>query len=219
LPEAKSLEIKGYRSLPVRNTFFRKEGETDHLCIVYPGYGYGCSRPLLQYPTQLFLSQGADVLWVEYEYYGIPEYRSAQSEVRRKWLFADSAAALEEAVRQRPYGRLTLLGKSLGTLAIGHVLTSRMSSLTHAKVVWLTPLLTDPQAREMIKRIDNASLYVIGSADEVYDGAFVSRLEEKPSARVMVIDGADHSLEVADPVRSIDILKDIVEAIQEFVWR
>ena len=94
-----------------------------------------------------------------------------------------------------------------------------MSSLTHAKVVWLTPLLTDPQAREMIKRIDNASLYVIGSADEVYDGAFVSRLEEKPSARVMVIDGADHSLEVADPVRSIDILKDIVEAIQEFVWR
>jgi hypothetical protein len=115
--------------------------------------------------------------------------------------------------------RLTLLGKSLGTLAVGHVLASHASSLTHAKAVWLTPLLTDPEAREMIDRIDNASLYVMGSADEAYDRAFASRLEGKPNARVMVIEGADHSLEVADSIRSIGILKDIVEAIQEFVLK
>lgn len=219
MPEGKSLEIEGYRSLPVRNTFFRKEGESDHLCVIYPGYGYSCSMPLLHYPTQLFLSQGADVLWVEYEYHRIPEYRSVQSEVRRKWLFADSAAALEVAMRQRSYSRLTLLGKSLGTLAVGHILASHVPSLMHAKAVWLTPLLTDPEARMMIDRIDNASLYVMGSADEAYDRAFASRLEGKPSARVMVIEGADHSLEVADSIRSIGILKDIVEAIQEFVLK
>jgi hypothetical protein len=67
---------------------------------------------------------GADVLCVEYDYYCKPAFRQASGAERDRWLFADATAALEAGLAQRTYEQIVLVGKSLDTLAMGHLITA-----------------------------------------------------------------------------------------------
>lgn len=184
-----SLSISGFRGRQVPNTFFRQDGETNHIAIVFPGLGYRCYGPLLYYPTQLLLSLGADVLWAEYAYDREPEYPKLQPNQRREWRTSDCTAAMEAALGQRRYRRTTLVGKSIGTLAMGHLLTAD-SRLGSARAVWLTPLLKSDLLRSQLEKIHNPSLFISGSADSEYDDAFALRLHERPAAKFLVLEGA-----------------------------
>lgn len=209
------LEIPGYGSRAVPNTFFEQETEAKQLAVVYPGYAYSCDGPLLWYPTRILLSLGADVLWVEYPYDTLPEWES--SENRMEWLFQDSAAAFASAVKRRSYGRITLIGKSLGTIAMGKILASG-SAATDVRGVWMTPVLTNQDLRQVMEEARSPSLVIIGSADHYYDASFLERLRKKASTEVLVLQGADHILESKDgTIRSIDILKSVMESVQRFV--
>lgn len=208
------LEILGYGSRAVPNTFFEQETEAKQLAIVYPGYAYSCDGPLLWYPTRILLSLGADVLWVEYPYDTLPEWES--SEDRMEWLFEDSAAALRSAVKRRTYGRITLIGKSLGTIAMGKILAS--GAAADVRGVWMTPVLTNPDLRQVLKEARNPSLVIIGSADHYYDAPLLEQLRKKVSNKVLVLQGADHILESKEgTISSIDILKSVMESVQRFV--
>jgi len=160
---------------------------------------------------------GADVLWVEYAYDKQAEYGSLGVQARKAWRLTDSKAALQAALKERPYKRTTFVGKSLGTRVIAELVTDD-ASLGHARVVWLTPLLTDPEFRAEVERLSNPSLFITGSGDDYYDRGFADRLRKKPETRIVVIDGANHSLEVRDDLaRSIEILGQVTRSIQEFV--
>jgi dienelactone hydrolase len=185
--------------------------------VVFPGYGYRCSGPLLHYATSALTSLGADVLWVEYAYDRQQEYGKLEAQGRKVWRFTDSKAGLQAALKVRPYRRTTLVGKSLGTRVIAELLTHD-ASLGHARIVWLTPLLTDQEFRTEVEQLSNCSLFIIGSADDYYDGAVVDLLRRKPEAKVVVVDGANHSLEInGNLARSVEILGHVVQSIQEFV--
>jgi hypothetical protein len=213
----KKLEIRGYGAKPLPNTFFRQDEGTDHLALVFPGYHYRCDAPLLQNPTRILLSSGADVLLVEYAYDLLPEWGSSDSRTRMRWLSEDSSAAFRTASRERSYKRITLVGKSLGTEAMGRVLAAERTS-QQAKAIWLTPILTDPDLMEQLERAANPSLLIIGSADDYYDGRLLERLRKKPSMEILMIPEANHVLKVeGEPLRSIAILKDITEAVQRFI--
>jgi predicted alpha/beta hydrolase family esterase len=209
------LEILGHRSKAVPNTFFEQETRANQLAIVYPGYAYSCDGPLLWYTTRILLSLGADVLWVEYPYDTLPEWGS--SEDRSEWLFEDSAAAFESAAKRRSYERITLIGKSLGTIAMGKILASG-SATGDVRGVWMTPVLTDPDLRQAMEEAPNPSLVIIGSADHYYDASFLERLNKKAKTTVLALQGADHLLESDEgTIRSIDILKTVMESVQRFV--
>ena len=211
------LEIAGHRSKPVPNTFFRQDSGASHLAVVFPGYSYRCSQPLLWYPTRVLLSSGADVLWVEYPYDQQPEFGNSDGNLQREWLDDDSAAAVRVAEEVRPFRRITLVGKSLGTLAMGHMLLSG-STTKETRTVWMTPVLTDPDLRKAMEGAQCPSLVIIGSADHYYDRSFVERLRGKASAEVLVVEGGDHILETKDgTIRSIEILKTVVESVSRFV--
>jgi predicted alpha/beta-hydrolase family hydrolase len=217
LYSVEKLDVRGFRARPVPNTLFRQDSATGHLAVVFSGYGYRCSAPLLWYPTRVLLSLGADVLWVDYPYEQQPEFGDSDEQVQKDWLFEDSAAALESAEKLRPYGRATLVGKSLGTLAMGHVLT-RVPTPVDTRTVWITPVLADSGLRRAIEKATSPSLVIIGSADRYYDRSFVERLREKAATEVLVVEGGDHILETKHgTVQSIDILKMVAESVSRFV--
>jgi predicted alpha/beta-hydrolase family hydrolase len=219
LYSVEKLEILGYKTKPVPNTFFKQDSGANHLAVIFPGYSYRCNEPLLWYPTRVLLSLGADVLRVEYPYDSLPEFGTSGERVQKKWVFEDSTAALESVWKRRSYGRTTLVGKSLGTLAMGHVLTST-SKAEDIRGVWMTPVLIDPDLREAMEKTQCPSLVIIGSADRYYDHSFVELLNRKASTEVLVVQGADHILETKEgPIRSIDILKIVVESISRFVMQ
>jgi hypothetical protein len=173
---------------------------------------------VLHFPRRLLLERGADVLLLEYDYRGRVDFRMPRDPERDRWFFQDVAAACGAGLGQRPYSGVTLVGKSLGTLAMGYLLTEDARRLSRARCVWLTPLLRDDQLRAQMRRARGRSLFVIGTADTHYDPAYLEEVRLASGGESVVIEGADHSLEIeGDTVGSIRAVEQTVRAMQQFL--
>ncbi|MBN1966280.1 MAG: hypothetical protein JW910_16650 [Anaerolineae bacterium] len=211
------LAITGYEQQPVPNRFFQPVEHTGHLAVLLPGLNYTAQMPLLYYPAQLLLSLGADVLQVNYDYPVRPGYRSLSEEERDALLHADADAALRAGLAQADYTRLTLLGKSIGTLALGRLLAG--SGLPeHTQAVWLTPLLANNHAYADLRQATQHGLFVMGTTDPYYDPARWQELRAQSHTDMVLIEGADHGLNLAGNVPgSVDALGRVMRAMQHFL--
>ncbi|MBN1220455.1 MAG: hypothetical protein JXM69_16125 [Anaerolineae bacterium] len=211
------ININGYRDEPVPHTFFRQKTNSKHLAIILPGRGYTAQMPLLFYPVNLLLARGADVLRVDYAYDRRQDFQSLPVNEQMQWLFADVSAAYRAGVAQRNYQYLTLVGKSLGTLAMGHLLTTE-GLPQHVKAIWLTPLVKLDFLRQQIKQFGGASLFVIGTVDPHYDLTYLAELQAATGGDVVAIENGDHGLNVSDDVlQSIRALEQMMQAMVSFL--
>lgn len=218
MPTAQRLPITGYGGESVPNEFLRQEGGADHLAVLLPGFAYGCDMPLFYYAENLLLDAGADVLRVEYAYHRRPGFRELPEAEQLAWLLADASAACRAGLIQRPYQAVTLVGKSLGTLAMGHLLTNEAWP-GHVRAVWLTPLLRDDRLREQMHRFGGASLVAIGTDDTHHDPASLAGLTAA-GWEAVVVEGADHSLDIpGDVVASVRAVERVVAAVGSFLAR
>jgi predicted alpha/beta-hydrolase family hydrolase len=212
----KTLEITGYGNQKVSNTFFRQQEETRQLAIVLPGVGYTCQMPLLYYASRTAIGLGMDALWVEYDYIRRPEYHALPAAEKRQWLLTDVETALRIALAQRSYDAITLIGKSLGTVAISR-LVSNDSRLAASRIIWLTPVLSDDKVRAQIKARKN-DLIVLGTADHYYDQAYVAQLMATNNNELLLVEGADHSMEIqGNAPESVAILGKVTGSILTFL--
>jgi hypothetical protein len=210
-----TLNIAGHRSQPVANTFFRQE-KTDRIAIVLPGVGYVCQMPLLYYATQVALALSMDVLWVEYNYIRIAAYRALSDAEQKQWLFDDVTAACRAALDGRSYSEVALIGKSLGTVAMSHLMGSG-THLARSRDIWLTPVLRNKLVRTRLKERRNA-LVVLGTADPYYDRDYLAEIRTAGSHAVITVEGADHSMEIPEDVlKSLGVLDTVTRAIQDFL--
>lgn len=212
------LTIPGHRGEAVPNELVRQEGDTDHLAVLMPGFGYTCDMPVFYYAGIVCLDAGADVLRLQYAYNRQPEFRRLRENERLRWLTDDVTAGIHVGLGQRIYRRATLIGKSLGTLALSHVLPVVALS-GDLRVIWLTPMLQAGAVRKEIQRRAETSLVVIGTDDPVYDEGFLSEFREA-GGEVVTIQRGDHSLDIdGDPLASIRALEPAVAAMQRVVSR
>jgi predicted alpha/beta-hydrolase family hydrolase len=212
---AQTLAVLGYEDRLVPTSFLRQPQESSHLAVLLPGYRHTVDRPDLHYAQRILLAAGADVLRVEYQYWR-PKFESMSSAERDTCLAQDAKAAVEVGMDQRAYERLTLVGKSLGTVAMCHLLADvRFQS---ADCIWETPLLTEGRLCDRITQVRPRSLFIVGTADECFDRSVLTELELATGGRSVVIEGADHSLEVPESIpQSLVALGRIAAAIEEFV--
>ena len=210
-----TLEIIGHKEKPVPNTLLRQTQSTSHAAIVLPGLGYTAQMPLLYYVAELLLARNADVLQVNYNY--LDAFHGLDRATQRQWLIADSVAAYRALCAQRPYTHLTLVGKSLGTQAMAHLLTTQTFP-AHTSALWLTPVLTNPTVRGQIAAFPGPSLVVIGTADSFYNPALLAEFSETPTRKFVIVEDADHGMSVGDDVfRSIQALETTMRAIAAFL--
>jgi hypothetical protein len=211
------LSITGYQDEPAPHTFFKQDAATNHLAIILPGRGYTAQMPLLFYPTTLLLDRSADVLRVDYAYDRQPAFEALSFDQQLRWLWGDVSAAYRAGLSQRAYQRVTIIGKSLGTLAMGHLLTTETLP-SRVNAVWLTPLVRFEPLRQQIKQFQGRSLFVIGTADNQYDPAILEDLHQATGGEVVIVEGADHGFNVkGDVIRSIQAVEQAVRAIQTFL--
>jgi predicted alpha/beta-hydrolase family hydrolase len=211
-----TLSITGHRNDPVPNRFIRPRGAIDKLAMLLPGFGYTCDMPLFYYAENLLTELGWDILRVEYGYSSDPEFREAPDAERRRWLFADAEAVWRAGLAQRSYAEVALIGKSLGTRAMGHLLPAD-GAAKDMRAVWLTPLLSDAGLCDEIEQRGVPSLFVIGAADPEYDPTALDRLTKATGGAAMVVDGADHGLDIpGNPVASVHELERVMAAMTRF---
>jgi len=207
------LDILGYRGQPVANRFLRQEKDTSHLALVFPGYGYGVDMPVLYYPIRLLSDRGADVLMLDLLYKDIEAFRAASNEEQSQWIAADALALLETGLRQKAYDRVTLIGKSMGTLAMGWLVETETQA-PFRECIWLTPLVQDPRLQQQISACATRGLMVIGDADRFYDAEILERIEDASGNPSLIIPNADHALLIPGKVEdSLHALEYLIEAI------
>jgi len=212
--EMATLDIVGHRGEQVPKPFFRQKKGSHHIAVVLPGFGYTCDMPLLYYSVLTVLDAGADVLQVEYAYNRREDYRDLPDAERERWLFADATASCNAALSRDTYSLVTLIGKSIGTRAMGHLLTADVR-LACARVVWLTPLLHNERLRTQMRQAGRPSLFVIGTDDPHYDTALLAEVREASGGEAVVIQGGDHSLEIAsNTLKSLDAMRQTIRALQ-----
>lgn len=209
------LDITGCRGLPVPNRFVRQEDKTKHLAVFLPGMGHTVDMPLLLYPRLWLNDRGADVLTVEYNYRQ-PEYQQLSETELDECLYADARAACTVALAQRQYERITLIGKSLGTQALGDLLENE-PRVRQAHFVWLTPLL---RIDEVYRRMQtpHRALFVIGTKDAIYDQQRLDEVVQRSGGDSVVIEDANHSLHiVGDIFATIQAMERVMRAMKRFL--
>lgn len=210
-----SLDAVGYKDQPVPNTFIAQPTPARHLGIILPGYRYSVEMAPLYYAGNILLDQGADLLRVEYAYYRTDFIEQSEDE-QDKWIARDVFAACQAGLAHRSYEKITLIGKSIGTIAMGHLLADPI--FQRATCIWLTPLLTIDWLCSRIEQTHPRSLFVIGTADRFYKPDLLHWLEHITGGRSLVLEGANHALEIeGDIPRSLMLLSQIVETMQEFL--
>ncbi|MBO0790293.1 MAG: hypothetical protein J2P36_05015 [Ktedonobacteraceae bacterium] len=210
------LPIKGYNDQPVPNTFLSHEQASDHAAIFLPGDGYTCDMPLLYYSSSELFSRGADALKIAYSQH--KNFSSLTSAEIGECVVSDAEAAVRTLLQTHPYHKLTIVGKSRGTWAMGHLLTSGLPLPEQTRTIWLTPMLNRDLLRDQIARIQQHSLFVIGTSDPHYNPDVLHTIREHEHHKVITIEGANHGLEISGNVlQSIQIIERVIHAIQTFV--
>ncbi len=213
----RQLEITGYHGEAVPNLFYQQEAETDGLALIFPGFGYNADLPVLYYPNLIAQQHNLDVLRLDTAYSRRPEFTRLGAAERLAWLDADASAALDAALAQRAYQRLLLIGKSIGTRAMGGLL-QRYDQLPHSSWLWLTPVLTDPRLVEQIRLRQPRSLFVIGTADDFYQPGTLNELVQATDGGLVVIQQGDHSLEIPGQIQlSLQALVQVMSAVDEWI--
>ena len=208
------LDIAGFGGEPVPNALIAHESSR-HLAVVLPGLSYNALMPALFFPWRLLLEMGADVLRVDYDY-ARPERRGDPTGEMAARLTADVSAAVAAGLAAGDYRRVTLLGKSLGTMAMAHLLSTE-PRLATADCIWLTPLLRHERLRSRLRDAARRSLLVIGTADAEHDPAVLAELRAA-GADLLELEGAGHGLDVAEDVMmSIEYLATIARRIGAFI--
>lgn len=213
-----SLDIEGYDGEPVTNTYLKLEAPSEKLAIVFPGRGYTSQGPLLHYTINLLLENRVNVLSVDYNYMNNPEFNGLEWGEKQEWLFADVEEAFKVAMDNIDSELRILVGKSLGTLAIGHLLDTFSSTRKNA-AIWHTPLVKMPHLVQQITKHRPQSVFVIGTSDPHYDMDILEQVKTATSGKLIVIEGANHSMEVPSGVEdSLKVMTRIVEGIRQFLW-
>lgn len=213
-----NLDIIGYDGASIPNTYFKLKTTSEKSAIVFPGRGYTSQGPLLHYTISLLLQNRINVLSVDYQYFNKREYETLDSEEKRKWLFYDVEEAFKTFVDFMSSDIDIMVGKSLGSLAMGNLL-DRFTAARKATSIWYTPLLKQEELTRQIHKHHPRSLFVIGTQDPHYDDTILKAVRNSTRGKSLVIENANHSMEVPGDVEdSINVIIKVVDTIRHFLW-
>lgn len=214
-PEIKSIHITGFQGKSVPNRCFYHPGQPAGLAVLFPGLRYTCDMPLFYYLTRLFVQRNIDVLQLHTDYTS-PAFQQSTRLEQAAQLGADALAGVQAGLAQRSYQRLILAGKSIGTLALAQLLMSDLQP--EPAVIWLTPLLHQPFVVQAAQQASGPALFLCGSGDATYDAPGLARLRQRSGVQALVLEHANHSLEIpGDVARSIQYISQVIEMETRFL--
>ena len=182
------------------------------LAVIFPGIGYTADRPLLYYSRKLAERAGFEIRVVPF--HGFPKKAKGDAEkLRRSCVLACGQAA--EHLKDTDLGsyeEVLFIGKSIGTVAAADI-AAHSRAADRIRFILFTPL------EESFSYPLGDAVVFTGSAD-LWTGAEKSRVSALCAQRGIpcsVVDGANHSLETADPLQDIKNLQAVMKRTEEFL--
>ncbi len=184
-----------------------------HLAIILPGRGYGPQGPVLHLPRLVLEQVGATAAVIRYPLDDGQIPADDQWELFHRSVHTQVDALLAE---HRPH-RLSFVAKSLGSIALAGLDVERhLGDLVEA--IWLTPLWGRDEVRHGALHLAIRSLVVAGGADPMHDVDRHDEICHTIEAASLVIEDADHSLEIPGDVnRTLDAYAQLTGAVERFI--
>ena len=182
------------------------------LAVLFPGIGYTADRPLLHYSRRLAESFGYETRVLPYG--GFPKkVRGDRDKLQEVCALALSQA--RQFLADTDFSAcddILFIGKSIGTL-VAAAIAAESSAGGRIRFVLYTPL------EETFSYPLGDALVFTGSGDPGVGGAEsrIPALCAQRQIRCFVIDGANHSLETADPLADIRNLQDVMRHTSDFL--
>lgn len=211
--EAKHRVI-GTNGITVPYSLLHSDTTSNKLVILLPGYGYTNDSPMFRYTTSLCLENGLDILEVNYNYRD-ERYDSVDLTEAIKH---DVRLVIDHVLKTNSYESYILVGKSIGTIAVAN---ERSREAFHdAKLIWLTPLLTNDEVYESMLPHQGEQLIMIGTADQYYVEERIESLDDRESIDLFTIDDMNHSLEfMGSTFQSLRLLEILLRHIEKFILK
>jgi alpha/beta superfamily hydrolase len=213
MAERKHLPLTAADGRPLVHTFWSQD-EPEGLAVFLPGNHYGMDAPLLYYPSLILRQRNWDTLSLTYGYqsagreFSPEEIHDLVEEVGRAWKWVSG---------QRNYGRLALLGKSLGALLAVDLCVEEVIP-PGASLVLLTPPLGNAFFRQLFLGAPQRTFLAIGNQDRFYDKAALDELRSEKEFTLCLVEGADHSMNVGDQLEaSLDAVQRVTQAAMDFL--
>lgn len=182
-----------------------------HAAIVLPGNGYGPQGPVLLIPALALEEAGAVVTRIEY-----PARPAQWTEEAMGEMVAEVERRITDALGSDPWDKVTFVAKSLGAAILGR-LDPAITGPASVAAIWLTPVFGDDAVFEGALAKRWPSLVAAGAADRYHDASRHDHVVAALGARSLVIDGADHGLEIpGDVVSTVDGYRRLAEETLAF---
>ncbi|MDN5708557.1 MAG: alpha/beta hydrolase [Planococcus sp. (in: firmicutes)] len=206
--------IKTDKGQAVNYNLVLNQDQTRKLAIFLPGIGYTTKSPLFHYTERLLAEQEYDILRINYDYNHplYDEYTMAEIDEAVK---QDAKQVIDQVLKGSIYEKFFLVAKSLGTIALANELERK--KFKGAKTVWLTPLVKHQDIFEAMKNCQNPALSFIGDKDHYYERSRMEELQGNSQLESHVLKDVNHGMDfIGDPLKSIDVLKDVITDIHAF---
>ncbi|WP_096154159.1 MULTISPECIES: alpha/beta hydrolase [Bacillus] len=196
------------KNIPFR--LIEQKEESSNLVIILPGASYTTQAPLLHFTTGLFYTKGFDVLHINYS------FNKQEMDALSEENFTTAVQrAIDEALKNKKYRNFYIVAKSIGTIALSYL--HQHTTFENAKLIWLTPLLQRDDVWNAMVSSDKKGLCIIGDKDSCFIAERYEKLKNNSHLLLKVVEGANHSLELdGEPIESIEIVKDVISAINDF---
>ena len=180
------------------------------IAVFFPGIGYHCDKPLLYYSRALALAAGYEAVNLHYTFQG-GNIRGNPEKMREAGLalYAQAEDALK-GIHWNAYDSVLFVSKSVGT-AIAAAYGKRHS--IPCRNVFYTPveLTFHEEPRNGIA--------FTGTRDPWVETDIVAKGCGKAEIPLTILDGGNHSLEIADPMRNLEILRQVMKETEKYINR
>ncbi|MBG9456812.1 hypothetical protein ABE61_23240 [Lysinibacillus sphaericus] len=186
------------------------DNESDRVCFMFSGTGYTYEKPLLYYSTELMLELGYDVVQVCYAF--DPQQFEQEPEAISAMVSNAANPIVEHVLSTKSYTEAVYIGKSLGTLPITDFYMQQVPSVTSCYVL-LTPLVSLDHVMKNL--LGKQAFLAIGTADPHYSK---ERLEQLSSHELVIVENADHSLEIRNhTVESVILCQSLLTKLTAYL--
>jgi pimeloyl-ACP methyl ester carboxylesterase len=191
-------DLRGAGDRPITGSRWQQgERPSGRTAVVLPGQSYPAEAPITFYTKLVFLSHGWDWWSIDYRYSENTAWCELSQEARGAYWREEFTRIGEYLRRTLQTEELVIVAKSLGTIALHHMLTETDLRSAAAKLGYamLTPTGILGQLLSVAVEYNDPALLVIGSADTFYNEAVVNHAQSLPNVRTTVIPDAGHALE------------------------
>ncbi|MBO4337908.1 MAG: alpha/beta hydrolase [Lachnospiraceae bacterium] len=191
-----------------------EKNEAGKIAIILPGIGYTPDMPLLYFGRDLLMLAGyTDCRKVVFSYPGKASIKGNAQKMKEaaEKLYDMASESLSDIDFSR-YDDVFFVSKSIGTvIAAAYAERNNLNSKRIRHVLY-TPL------EYTFDYHPKNAIGFTGTADPWVEHESVMSLASREGIEMNVYEGADHSLKVRDPMRDIDILKDVITKTKTFIF-